>query len=93
MTGTTQHHCPVCGHVAKPRCYARNHLVRCDIHDVHHSVRSECARCKDEAKREEKKEREERKAQEMKMEAGKPAAELESHLRAAKKKWRKSKSE
>jgi len=48
---------PVCKVVAKPRCYQKGHLVRCNTHDVYHNGRSECVQCKDQRLREEREER------------------------------------
>ncbi|KAL2018500.1 hypothetical protein VTK56DRAFT_785 [Thermocarpiscus australiensis] len=50
---TTQHHCPQCFAIAKPRCFERGHMVRCSVHGVYHSPYSECVRCEAAARRSE----------------------------------------
>ncbi|KAK3988204.1 hypothetical protein QBC44DRAFT_309586 [Cladorrhinum sp. PSN332] len=59
---TTQHHCPQCFAIAKPRCFSRGHLVKCEVHNVCHSPYSECVQCKDAEKRAEREARAEKEA-------------------------------
>ncbi|KAL2262556.1 hypothetical protein VTK26DRAFT_983 [Humicola hyalothermophila] len=50
----TQHHCPQCFHIAKPRCYRLGHLIFCKTHNVYHSPYYQCVQCAGAARRAEK---------------------------------------
>ncbi|SPQ23903.1 d4ce4afe-9205-46cf-b269-af8f8ed7bebd [Thermothielavioides terrestris] len=60
---TTQHHCPQCFAIAKPRCFERGHLVCCSIHNVYHSPYSDCVQCEGAAKRAEREARKEKRGE------------------------------
>ncbi|KAK4130648.1 hypothetical protein BT67DRAFT_445459 [Trichocladium antarcticum] len=59
---TTQHHCPQCFNIAKPRCFERGHLVCCPVHNAYRSPYSACVQCEGAARRAERIARKEKEA-------------------------------